>query len=202
MANVEHSALTGANLHEPKGVAAAAANLVYVSDGAASGDWAEVTLDVLADTAKAFQAQLLHTRDSKSSNSDGGTFTSGAWRTRTLNSTPTNEISGASVSSNQVTLPAGTYFILAWAPAFSVNNHQTRLRNMTDGSTTLSGLPNWAASNQESVSFLAGRFTIADTKAFELQHQAQSSATTTGFGVAAGFGESEIYSQVLVWKIA
>lgn len=34
-----HSALTGAELHEPKGVAAAAANKVYVSDGAGSGAW-------------------------------------------------------------------------------------------------------------------------------------------------------------------
>jgi hypothetical protein len=33
----EHNTLTGANLHEPKGVAAAAVNKVYVSDGAGSG---------------------------------------------------------------------------------------------------------------------------------------------------------------------
>jgi hypothetical protein len=34
-----HSSLTGADLHEPKGVASAAANQVYVSDGAGSGAW-------------------------------------------------------------------------------------------------------------------------------------------------------------------
>lgn len=39
MANVAHSGLTGADLHEPKGVAAATANQVYVADGAASGAW-------------------------------------------------------------------------------------------------------------------------------------------------------------------
>lgn len=39
MANVEHSALTGASLHEPKGVAAAAVDTVYVADGAGSGTW-------------------------------------------------------------------------------------------------------------------------------------------------------------------
>lgn len=37
MANVAHSTLTGANLHEPKGVAAAAAGKVYITDGAGSG---------------------------------------------------------------------------------------------------------------------------------------------------------------------
>lgn len=38
MANVNHSTLTGAFLHEPKDVAAAAAGQVYVADGAGSGD--------------------------------------------------------------------------------------------------------------------------------------------------------------------
>lgn len=37
MANVEHSGLTGSDLHEPKGVAAASNNSVYVADGAGSG---------------------------------------------------------------------------------------------------------------------------------------------------------------------
>lgn len=36
---VAHSALTGAELHEPKGVAAATAKTVYVADGAGSGSW-------------------------------------------------------------------------------------------------------------------------------------------------------------------
>lgn len=42
MANVQHASLTGANLHEPKGVDAAAANKVYVSDGVGSGTWQKV----------------------------------------------------------------------------------------------------------------------------------------------------------------
>ena len=34
-----HSSLTGSQLHEPKGVAAAAGGTVYVADGAGSGSW-------------------------------------------------------------------------------------------------------------------------------------------------------------------
>ena len=41
MANVEHSAITDPNIHEPKGVAAAASGKVYVSNGAGSGSWAD-----------------------------------------------------------------------------------------------------------------------------------------------------------------
>jgi len=43
MANVEHNVLTGVSLHEPKGVAAASANEVYVADGAASGSHKQIT---------------------------------------------------------------------------------------------------------------------------------------------------------------
>lgn len=35
----DHASLTGASLHEPKGVASAAANTVYIADGAGSGAW-------------------------------------------------------------------------------------------------------------------------------------------------------------------
>ncbi len=42
MATVAHSTLTGAELHEPKGAAAANDGEVYVADGAASGAWAAI----------------------------------------------------------------------------------------------------------------------------------------------------------------
>jgi hypothetical protein len=41
MANVQHSSLTGADLHEPKGVSGASSNQTYVSNGAGSGSWSE-----------------------------------------------------------------------------------------------------------------------------------------------------------------
>ena len=39
MANVEHSALTGSALHEPKGTSSAASGEVYVATGSGSGIW-------------------------------------------------------------------------------------------------------------------------------------------------------------------
>jgi hypothetical protein len=35
----EHSAITDPNIHEPKGVAAASANQIYIANGAGSGSW-------------------------------------------------------------------------------------------------------------------------------------------------------------------
>lgn len=40
--SVQHSAITDPNLHEPKGVAAAAIDQVYIANGAGSGAWAKV----------------------------------------------------------------------------------------------------------------------------------------------------------------
>lgn len=42
MANVAHASLTGAELHEPKGVASAALGTVYVANGAGSGSWSAI----------------------------------------------------------------------------------------------------------------------------------------------------------------
>lgn len=42
MPQVQHSALTGAELHEPKAASGASANTIYSSDGAGSGGWKKV----------------------------------------------------------------------------------------------------------------------------------------------------------------
>lgn len=58
MANVSHASLTGSNLHEPKGVAAAALGTVYVANGAGSGSWNSIGTSaftgMIADFASPF----------------------------------------------------------------------------------------------------------------------------------------------------
>ena len=48
-----HRDLTGADLHEPKGVAAASAGTIYAADGGGSGSWQKVTTSNI-DTASVF----------------------------------------------------------------------------------------------------------------------------------------------------
>jgi len=48
---IEHKDITDAYIHEPKGVAAATQDKVYVSDGAASGSWQKITVDQLDATS-------------------------------------------------------------------------------------------------------------------------------------------------------
>lgn len=141
--------------------------------------------------------------DEKASGTDGGSFTAGSWVTRTLNTVRTNGITGASLSSNQITLPAGTYHISARSPAFAVQSHQTLLYNVTSGATALVGSTAWAApaGNVGNDSFVEGTITVASSTVFELRHRCSSTKNTTGLGAAGGFGEVEVYSVVVIRKI-
>ncbi len=150
-----------------------------------------------------FGAQLLHVREEQTANTGGGTFTSGAWRTRVLNTTKTNEISGASLGSNQITLPAGTYFIHAEAPGCGVNNHKAKLYNITDSADVIIGTSEGNNANVISTSSkVCGRFTIAGAKVFEIQHQNNGTVATVGFGQPSNLSVVEVYTEVTIWKVA
>lgn len=141
--------------------------------------------------------------DVKSSGTGGGTFTSGAWQTRTLNtiSDPTGIVT--SLSSNQFVLPAGEYYIYATAPAAVVGPHKAIIRNITDSTDALLGessyadVPNLGASS----SIVQGSITISSPKTFELRHRCSTTFASNGFGVTNGFGVNEVYSQVKIQKI-
>jgi hypothetical protein len=146
-------------------------------------------------------------RDEKTNGTDGGTFTSGSYQTRTLNTTQTNGISGCSLSSNQITLPAGTYYIQAQAPtAGKLDTHKARFQNITDSTTAILG-QNAESSSVSSAepgvdAFVEGVFTIAAQKTFELQHRCSLTEPTYGFGIACSFGDAEVYSTITIIKMA
>lgn len=157
-----------------------------------------------ADSVAAFATKLLHVQDQKSSGTNGGDFNSGAWRTRDLNTVLTNEITGASLASNQITLPSGTYYIEHSSEARSVNNHQARLRDTTGGATLLTGTSSNSdsASSTQGTSDITGRFTLSVESVLEIQHQAQNSQANTGFGANSAFTvEHELYTDVRIWKV-
>lgn len=149
------------------------------------------------------KSQILHVRDEKTSGTNGGTATAGLFQRRDLNTVETNTIPGASLSASQFTLPAGTYDIQASAPAFEAGGHQARLYNATDGTYPIIGgnEVNGADRIGSTRALVAGRFTIAATKVFELRHRVSATQSSNGYGVALGFG-TEVYADVIVRKIA
>lgn len=140
--------------------------------------------------------------DEKASTVQGGTFTSGT-QTRVLNTVKLNDISGASLSSNQITLPAGTYDILAFCPAQQVNQHKARLYNFTDSLDEIIGKPGRAPTTAEvqTESIVSGRFTITDTKVFEIRHWGTTTRSSNGFGSSANDGTVNTYTHVTIEKV-
>ena len=143
--------------------------------------------------------------DHKNSGTSGGTFNSGAWRTRDMNTVQFDEgISGSiSAGSNQITLPAGKYIVYYSAPCFGCHGHISAFYN-TANSTYLSY--GQVAYDQVSTAHDNGwstgwaSFTITANTIFELRHRCANSYGTEGYGRAASLGVDEIYGRVTVWK--
>jgi hypothetical protein len=151
-----------------------------------------------------FESQLLHVREEGANNTSGGQFSADSFVKRTLDTTKTNEITGASLSSSQITLPAGTYYIFATANVgTTVGRHTAKLRNVTDSSDTIIGSSETSLSNDHSnKSFVIGRFTISGQKVFELQHICNSTSNVDGFGTNANFSIVQVFAEVQIWKTA
>lgn len=145
-------------------------------------------------------------QDQKADGVASGTFTSGAWRTRTLNTIVAN--SGAivsSLSSNQFTLIAGTYLIIANCAAHDCNNHQIRLYNVSASTASAYGLSMYANENSgvTNNAYLSAEITIASPTIFRIEHRCATSKSTNGFGVSTNWtGNIEIYATVEIYKRA
>ena len=174
---------------------------VTATTQSAGDDSTKVATTAYADTAGT--RQNLYIEDQKIAGTNGGTFTAGAWQTRDLNTVVVNNISGASLSSNQITLPAGTYDVEASASAFRTVLHEARLYNTTDSAVLLSGTSERSGTSSDNThkSFIRGRFTIAGTKVITLQHRCSVTRTTTGFGYGVGFAAHEVFSTIEIVKV-
>ena len=146
--------------------------------------------------------QVAYLKDVKPSGTAGGTFTSGAWQTRTLNTVEGDNI--VSLSSNQFTLQKGKYLIEASAPAYKTNENKCKIRNITDGVDTILGESSYTASGDGVAisALVSGMIIVTTSKVFELQHRSATTAATSGFGTPSSFGVDEVYAQVKITKLA
>lgn len=142
-------------------------------------------------------------RDEKTNGTNGGTFTSGAWQTRDLNTEVIDTGSFLTLATNQFTLLSGTYRISARAPAIQVSGHQAKLYNITDAADVLLGSSGYASSahDVQDHSFVIGEFTISGSKTFEIRHRSFGSMSAFGFGADMGIGSTNVYTTVELWKL-
>lgn len=150
---------------------------------------------------EAMHSGYMQVQDQKASGTAGGAAIAGV-NNRTLNTVVANTITGASVASNIITLPIGTYRFRgeSMVVADTVATHVTpQLYNNTVGAVTLIGLRAYLGVGTANTASVSGRFTLNATTALVLRNQF-TSANANGFGLSASFGTTEVYSNIEIWK--
>ena len=174
---------------------------VLTSQGASSAvAWASLAVGKFASYAVVADAN-------NTGNQNAGDFSSGAWRTRILDTEIADSDGIVSLSSNRFTLQAGNYFIVAWASALQVNGHQARLRDITNGATRAHGSSEYTGNGDyvTTKSWIYTRVTPSSATAYELQHRCQTSSSNVGFGNGSGDqwtqeANGDTYCMVIIFK--
>jgi hypothetical protein len=170
------------------------------------GQWENFQVDPGTSILKQLWVQ-----DQKTGTS-GGTATTGAWTTSTLNTSLVNTIEDSSLASSTITLPAGTYEVLADKTFFMTKLTRTRFRAVDDSITPIYSVTAYigdydANSDQRSeagaVISLKGRFTITTSTDFRLEYRVseEPGGAFDGLGNATGVNP-EVYANVLITDLS
>jgi len=183
-----------------------------VGDIAGAGHWLELNFDstldkwVLQNPANGIVPGIgvgyMLLTDEKAQSTNGGSSVSGT-QTRTLNTVRANTIAGASLASNQFTLPAGTYRIRARAPSEQTDNNRIYLTNVTDTTFPIMGSSEQGSTTGELIvthATLVGRITITSPKVFEIRHYTGLAIANVGLGRMTGVAGVEVYTEVEIIK--
>lgn len=147
--------------------------------------------------------QVAHVYDQKPSGTAGGTSTSGVWHIRDLNQFETN-IPGLSLSSNQITIPKGSYQFFVSAPTYKSGRCVLGLYDVlseayiTYGSTTYQAVSDTSAGR----AFQSLYFAFDSESIIEVRHYIDSGYALTGLGINnIGTGIASIYTTVDIFRL-
>lgn len=124
---------------------------------------------------------------------------------RALNTVISNTITGASLGSSRITLPAGSYSVEASAPGMG-NGHKLYLYNVTDSATSILGTAENSLSATDTAnpvwtrSFCKGIITLTAQKVFELRHYFVEPCAN-GLGNDITTTQNAVYSQIILEKV-
>ena len=147
------------------------------------------------------KVRMVFIQDVKPSGEHGGNCIAD-WQIRTL-----NQISGdssfATLGTNEFTLKPGRYAIDVQAPANLVHLHQAKVFNKTLGVDVLVGTSERSHPSYGSVtdSRIMGELVVTEDSIFEIHHRCASFRELVGLGIASGFTNKEVYTQVKIMKI-
>jgi hypothetical protein len=156
----------------------------------------------------------LFVQDQKATNTAGGTATTGAWTTATLNTSVINTIDNASLAASVITLPAGTYDVDAIKTFLMTKLTRIRFIATTGSSGIAIYSPNVYIGDYDNntdqrtetggIVALKGRFTITESTDFELQYRVgeEPSGSFDGLGNALNAAPYEVYASLIITDLS
>lgn len=148
--------------------------------------------------------ETIHVRNEQASGTVGGVATTGSLQTLVLNRTVHNNISGASLASNTITLPAGTYKARARAPFYRVDGGYIQIYNVDDATEIERSANFFSSSSTGDLEHchIEAKFTLASEKDISLRYRVTSTGNTSALGTAMSFsGVDEIFAEMMIEKI-
>jgi len=142
--------------------------------------------------------------ETQASGTSGGTSVTGSFIKRVLNTTVVNNITGCSIASSVITLPAGTFLITANSPFFGPARCKIKLRNTTAGTDAIIGLSAYSndTADAQTSALLSGTVTTTAATTFEVQYRVEKASAPQGLGIESSFSVSEIYTTIIIQRIA
>lgn len=169
--------------------------------------WVDLS-NIAAPTSSALKKIVV--KHSGAASSTGGTQSAATWVTSTLSTVVENTITGASLASNKVTLPAGNYLAIcvrqmAYVSSAAYGAGKLRLYNDTDSTEIAVGVSGGAIHTGTGFSVgtptLVHPFTLSATKDIRLDFYATATAGVVTLGVAVG-GADEIFCQLTILSLS
>ena len=146
-------------------------------------------------------AQFQHREPSGTS---GGNSVATAFNLRPINYTVYNTISGASLSSNIITLPAGKYYSEVWSMTYAILHHSVFLKNNSLSEYILIGSSersNNSGNGCSTKSVASGAFTLNSVTNIQVQHYTEAGRSPNGLGTTVNSGQDDIYADIKIWKL-
>jgi len=196
-ANPEWSAQDGTDTINISQIVTDGASKYISTDSSGNIQWENKSAPAISAVA--------HVWDQKATNVDGGGSDSTVDQTRDLNqfNDPDNII--VSLSSNQITLEAGTYMIDAAVPGDGCDQFVSWLYDTTGTATLLNGTScrSYSGDRLPIHSLIKGRFTLAVQSTIEIRFRCSTTEAGDGLGRASNIsGHPEIYTVATISKFS
>ena len=142
-------------------------------------------------------------QDQRSNGTDGGTAgAGGVFLPRTLQTTIVNTISGASLATNQITLPAGTFAVQANAAFYRTGETQIRFKSTTT-STVIHGEQTRIDTGATGDALhLSGVLVLSASETFQLEYYVESNPGTAALGRSMTSNNIETFATVTIINLA